>query len=848
MRKLVIARGPQGSGKSGVLAAAGLGDHILSPDIFRKAMFGPALNYEGDPILNQEDNADIWKAVMDSLDRRMEKAETIAFEATLPDRKDIDEIIRRARANRYEILVLDLYNAPIERVKAENAKRGSLHYVRETSIDKVYAAYVPHDETLPTVRWDESFDVMVRQVRDFRQVPLHDFSGWSRIVHIGDIQGVFKALHAEGSPLHGGLRDDALYIFTGDALDRGIENGEVMRWILDEIAPRMADGRAHFIRGNHEVHLERYALGEESESGEFNDHTAPQLRAAGISGADIEPFLANLVDLVAYRRGREHVIVTHGGLPKVPDAIGLVPGRQLMKGTRHYSDPVDEQFGRWSLEHEAAHGARWWQVHGHRNRQMFPTRASERSFNLEGQPDFGGHVRFVTLDDAGWTTADVRNTVMRDAHSWHVINAAKGKKTSWPTAPDAPWVMRGDKARSFTQEEMDSFTAHEFVAERTSETMPHISSISFTKDAFHKKAWDDVVNKARGLFVSRDDMTVVSRSYPKFFNMGERADNGMPTVTSEWTYPMHAYLKENGFLGIAGYDARTGSLLLSSKSSLDGDFAAIFRDIAHATLGDDGIERLLRLVRDQEASAIFEVIDPVRDPHIIEYETPRIVLLDLVWRSPDFERMPYDDLVKLGRYLGIETKQRMFIAHNPQTIESQVMLMQDPARGRHKGKPVEGFVLEDAEGRIVKVKGGYYGKWKHARSLVEREALSRRTGRPFNREIPETLEAFMAWIRLQADDALELPIITLRAHYDSDPGQVLPSSLPPPVPKRRDMSGYRKGLDAMVTQITAGKANGKSIAKLIEAAKTDQDKMDVLRNHPDIDALIRNAQDESPTN
>lgn len=55
-----------------------------------------------------------------------------------------------------------------------------------------------------------------------------NLSKYRKIHHIGDIQGCFSILKEYLQE----LEDDECYIFLGDYIDRGIENGKVLKFLL----------------------------------------------------------------------------------------------------------------------------------------------------------------------------------------------------------------------------------------------------------------------------------------------------------------------------------------------------------------------------------------------------------------------------------------------------------------------------------------------------------------------------------------------------------------------------------------------------------------------------------------
>jgi hypothetical protein len=846
MRKFVIMRGPQGSGKSTILAKTGLNRHAVSLDAIREVIGGAVLNAAGEMTITQEYNDVAWAMAMTSLDSRFKRGEAVAFDATLTKADDVETLAGKARAQNYDVLVVDRYGCDHEKAFVHNMSRDPHLRVGRTSFDRMMSEAKTTraiDPSIRTVSTGDDLGASVEAVRAFLEegTEIVDLSRYTEIVHVGDIQGCLAPLLASGSPLAEGLRDDVFYIFVGDLLDRGIENGGVIRWWMEH-----AHGRTNvrLVAGNHEDHIEIEADGREPVSKEFAKRTLPQLRESGVTREELKAIADSLVPFVAYRWRRNTVLVSHAGFPRWPQRIHLVPDFQIRKGCGHYQAPVDEAWTEWSLGSgaEGAFGSEAsshqpWQVHGHRNQQMLPIQAAARSFNLEGQVEFGGNLRFVTLGENGWTPVEVRNTVHRTMQEFRMIDVEDKRQSYGNNAPLTPWAKRGIvAAEPIAPGKLREFADNELVNECVSKSHPHVSALNFSKKAFWDKAWNAITMHTRGFYANMATGVTVARSYPKFFNLGERRETSLEALKETIEFPIVGYVKENGSLGITGYDDVTGDLVIGSKSMLDGDFAINFQRILKETLGPVGMERLLRFNRDQVASCVFEVIDPVFDPHIVEETRERVILLDVVHRHEDFETMPYQDLVKLANHLGCEVKKIAFKLDNWIALDKHLRDVETnpkwtPSRG---SGPVEGVVVVDAKGFHFKVKAQFYAFWKFMRGAKDRVASNRRKGTEIEMERfhgnPEAT-AFVEWCKRQIDEVLEWDIVRLRKAYLADPealidgGRVEIEQVP-------DQTGFLKGVDAIAAQMDAGRAKHESVRKLVERAAEDPHRLAAFDAHP----------------
>lgn len=72
-----------------------------------------------------------------------------------------------------------------------------------------------------------------------------------------------------------------------------------------------------------------------------------------------------------------------------------------------------------------------------------------------------------------------------------------------------------------------------------------------------------------------------------------------------------------------------GKLFIASKSTNEGDFAGYIRDVLDKTLTTAQQAEFAEYLRKNNCTAVFECIDPIHDPHIVEYTHAHLVLLDL---------------------------------------------------------------------------------------------------------------------------------------------------------------------------------------------------------------------------
>ena len=161
---------------------------------------------------------------------------------------------------------------------------------------------------------------------------------------------------------------------------------------------------------------------------------------------------------------------------------------------------------------------------------------------------------------------------------------------------------------------------------------------------------------------------------------------------------------------------------------------------------------------------MFEVIDTINDPHIIEYDKPKIVLLDIIDNKYEFYKHPYEEVINLSKEINCECKtiykefdnirdfHRWYLEN---TNEEDIDTKQD----------IEGVVIE-CDGLMTKLKFPYYKFWKFMRSVKDQVENNRtlKLSTLFNAEA----NYFYSWLKQQDKDTLKLDIISLRKLYNEE--------------------------------------------------------------------------------
>ncbi len=231
-------------------------------------------------------------------------------------------------------------------------------------------------------------------------------------------------------------------------------------------------------------------------------------------------------------------------------------------------------------------------------------------------------------------------------------------------------------------------------------------------------------------------------------------------------FPAYAWIKENGYLGLLGYDAVSGELVYASKSTTEGEYAAWFKDLCLRSFPDK-LDDLKAYLADTNTCLLFEVILPKLDPHIINYTADHLVLLDIVKRQAEFETLPAKDREALAENLSIKPKQLAATFKDWPAFENWVTGLKG-LEFTVDGMFIEGFVIEDSSRYHVKVKLDYYSFWKQMRSALDAIKSGKQPKIKQEYEYPEQADEVIAFMQsLPAAELANASITDIRRQFSA---------------------------------------------------------------------------------
>ena len=670
MRTIVLLRGLPGCGKSTWVKDHNLEAYALSPDQIREMCYVPALNPDGSRSICTEDDDKVWNIFNTMVEARMQNGDFVIVDATNISAKEMNRYKNLAHTYKYRIFCVDFTDIPLEQVKKQNMLREEKRRVSEQTIYKFYNRLTKSENQVPagiTVIKPEEYEKLLL-------TPLN-LDKYNKIHCIGDIHGCYTVLMEY---LKDGLKEDEYYIFLGDYIDRGLENAETVNYLMSIVnLPNVL-----MLEGNHEKWLNMWSYNTKAYSKEFEENTRLQLEHAGVKRKMVKNLYRKLAQCAYIEFRRNTYFISHGGISTIRRNPIFISTNQMISGVGGYSDvkEVEETFDKTMPDN-------FYQIHAHRN-FGYPIHSTERNYNLEGEVERGGYLRAIQISDIGIEEYELKNEIYKKPDFSSVRTAIKSLRRD-------PYI----KEKKFG----------------------NISSFNFTREAFNKRNWNERTVTARGLYLNTKTEEIVCRGYNKFFAVNEVPETQIERLKEKFVYPLHVYVKENGFLGMVSLNRETNDLFITTKSDPSGIAAKWMRDMFYDKFDTEKMNAFKRMLADQKVTLAFECVDQEHDPHIIDYDESELYLLDAIYNEFEFQKVPYEKLRLIGKEYGFQVKELAYTLSDwDEFMTWYTEIMAQKEDYLYNGKPIEGFVIEDQNHFMVKMKLDYYKKWKMFRGLAAR--------------------------------------------------------------------------------------------------------------------------------
>ena len=681
-------RGAPGSGKSTFIEMYSLEKYTMCPDTLRIFYNNPTMSESGIPKIDQSNDNRVWELVYEMLENRMKSGDFTIIDATNSTYKNTKKFFDLAEKYEYEVYYYTMETS-LDNCLTNNGDRPIYKSVDKNIIERIFKSI--EESPIPKGRPISKKELVADVVSD----PECLDGKYDRVVVIGDVHSCNTAL----SKLSPGNDPKTKYIFLGDLFDRGIEHIDT----LETIFRIHNQENVTIVRGNHERWIRKFIQNEqdipETSKNTFNS----MLNKYEIK--DLKRMLSSIYSRLKtfykFSFNGKKFFCNHGGVPSIMKDNEMSDSL-LINGYGSYKTNIDELYengiGR------RYYGKEYIQVHGHRG-----TPGTEHSISLEGGVEFGEYLKYLEITKDVVEIKSVKNDVFG--------------MTNKRGTPDF-----GPKTEN---EEVNKMIKSPHV--KVKECDPNLYSINFNREAFQKGIWNEITLRARGLFVDRNTGEVKARSYNKFFDIQDAVNTGY-----EFKFPIYAYKKENGFLGIISIDSSTEEFIFASKSTTNGDHVDMIKDLFNKSFTIEMSNRLKNLLRENNCSMLVEVLHE-NDQHIIDrgwlgsYDN-MIYILDFVENkldigtgdiNPSFSASMFDEfksyVLNGDKYPnGLKEKEFIKTIKSKEELDEFIMEVKNSFNSWIPRQYVEGVVFTDRSGKMFKCKTEYYSTWKRRRGIFDK--------------------------------------------------------------------------------------------------------------------------------
>lgn len=552
MRVFLMLRGIPASGKSTFIKANRLERFTVESDLVRQLYNGLKHNDNGKLVIPQNNGGIIWETIDTMLETRMKGGELVVLDATNLREQAYKKYKKLSKTYNYRFFVVDFtpdfndftekqqyLNQILERNRQRlQYKRVSEDIIRRHLDSATNKAYINTSVLITPEEYEEK--VLYRK---------YDLNKYKTINLYSDLHGNYTTF----KNVIGEIKEDEFYILLGDYVDRGFENKEVIEWLYENIERK----NMVFLQGNHERWLKYHANGEvdKIKSKEYLYETKPEIESLENWEHKIKTITKKLQQLYYFEYAGKNYLCTHSGVNYFDERM-INYSEDEVTYARGNQDLVAKKF-KESLEEQGITNT--YNIHGHisfsaedkQTTKRLPNKYipegvklekeeqhkvpiyKDKVYNINSRLEFGGTLVELKLHKQG---VEVKE------YDPLPVEVTEEKRT------------RVQITRMLLENEIE-----------TKDVDKDTISLTFTRDAFKKKIWNENTIQARGLFYNKATNKVVARGYQKFFNYGELYDHDEPytettreEMLEKWKeywlarleYPIRVYKKENGFLGL----------------------------------------------------------------------------------------------------------------------------------------------------------------------------------------------------------------------------------------------------------------------------------------------------------
>jgi possible phosphoprotein phosphatase len=329
-RLLFLLAGAPGSGKTTWIDDNEqlTGGCVESWDAERARWGHTAISIDGREVLSltRAEQLAAINTVAERVRTKMARGDTIFIDNTNTRWSNMKSFVRDAQRWGYTVFLVDVQgDLTLEELKERNRDRIGYKRVPDKVVERHYRNHHQFRrdwrkiiaQSTPKYGGAVAGWIHPKDVEKKLEAPVRDFSGFERVMIVGDVQGCGDELEQLINRVHGETDPSRVaWVFTGDLFDRG----QKPRTVYDLVTCL----RNRFVVcGNHEVSVLRALNNLEDTSYGQSATTVRQLLDSGLTGDDIRRIVTDVHPVLfftykTFADGEVDFMVTHAGVNPLP--------------------------------------------------------------------------------------------------------------------------------------------------------------------------------------------------------------------------------------------------------------------------------------------------------------------------------------------------------------------------------------------------------------------------------------------------------------------------------------------------------------------------------------------------
>ena len=237
--------------------------------------------------------------------------------------------------------------------------------------------------------------------------------------------------------------------------------------------------------------------------------------------------------------------------------------------------------------------------------------------------------------------------------------------------------------------DIENFINHKYI---NSQYLDDLVIFNYSSECQFDRAWDHYTKSARGLIFDKTTGKLISRPFPKFFNLNEMPETQFNQLPNE---PFTVTEKLDGVLGISYFHKNKWKI--ATRGSFTSEYAIWATNWLNQNVNT--------FYMDRENTYLFEIIYP-GSRIVVDYEgQEKLVLLGII-ETQTGKEFDYDLIKTASYFLNVEVTNKF----ECNSISELVAVVKQMSHNE------EGFVVTFANGLKVKIKSEEY---KRVHKLIQ---------------------------------------------------------------------------------------------------------------------------------